>query len=162
LLAKFSQFKPLIVCFVGIGIWDSIEYVIKKTLPPPATGSSKLASSSKRTPKQEPVGLRAYKLVHSPLSLGSSLLEPTSSISSDDAELKAAQESTTSRKMEEEGEGELPVKREDESEGLRLLNSQDLADFGLTDGNVKETLFFVVPSTSGRVTGYQVCSFSFS
>ncbi|KII91382.1 hypothetical protein PLICRDRAFT_505997 [Plicaturopsis crispa FD-325 SS-3] len=91
LLRRISRFRPRIVCFVGMGIWTSVEGVIRKTAP----RAPRQASASSPAPGKEKtrLGLQPYKMVHT----------------TNDATM-----------------------------------------------SVRETLFFVVPSTSGRVQRYQL------
>ncbi|KAF7983269.1 hypothetical protein HWV62_22906 [Athelia sp. TMB] len=100
LLAKIAEYRPRVVCFVGVGIWKKFESVIKKTAvqatddgvpgPDPVDGKRKKANSAGG------IGLQPYILHH-------------------------------------------PVKTV-ESSGIP----------------VRETLFFAMPSTSGRVVSHQL------
>ncbi|KDQ53779.1 hypothetical protein JAAARDRAFT_72403 [Jaapia argillacea MUCL 33604] len=92
LLAKIKEYHPRIVCFVGKGMWDIVESVIKRSSNP----GSKIKRGSPRNKdaaksKDAGLKLRPYKMVH---------------------------------------------------EGDHLV--------------IKETLFFVVPSTSARVISHQL------
>jgi hypothetical protein len=110
LLAKISRYRPRIVCFVGVGIWDIFLKGLKPSLSPVTVAT--LRSSSKSRKPQRVLCLQEYKVVHPHVS------------------------------------GALVV-----SLGAFDIISQFT---GADTSLVQETLFFVVPSTSGRVVSHQV------
>jgi hypothetical protein len=56
-MAKVGRYRPRIVCFVGMGIWRTVEKVLAKTSSLSESGSSKAKSNTSG------VGLQPYKLV---------------------------------------------------------------------------------------------------
>jgi TDG/mug DNA glycosylase family protein len=66
-LAKVVRYRPRIVCFVGMGIWRTVEKVIANASLNEGGGRVRLSSPSKGKPKKSgvaSVGLQPYKLVY--------------------------------------------------------------------------------------------------
>lgn len=68
-LAKVSKYRPRIVCFVGMGIWRTVEKALVKLKVSNANpGNSMVVSPIKSKGKQKSstaaIGLQPYKLVH--------------------------------------------------------------------------------------------------
>ncbi|KAH9900800.1 uracil-DNA glycosylase-like protein [Cubamyces lactineus] len=127
LLQKITRKRPRIVCFVGKGIWDSF---IKAAAPSPVANEE--PSSGESQPVEPPTGAAAQ-------ADGSDLL----------ATKAKASKKIGSRAKTTKQKGKVPKEPfVFDLQPYKVVHSNPAA-------KVRETLFFVVVSTSGLVAGYQ-------
>ncbi|EIM81873.1 DNA glycosylase [Stereum hirsutum FP-91666 SS1] len=128
LLEKFSRCRPRFVCFVGKVIWDVVEPVLKKNkCAIPEPAVSLPAPGDDSTGESgKPSGSA------SPIS-------------------KKTGKNGKSTKEKKKGTGKKPPFPYHLPLPYKLVH-----DYAPDSATVKETLFFVVPSTSGLVAGYQL------
>ena len=147
LIKKLQDRRPRIVCFVGMGIWKTFfSYLTAaKFVPRESTTTSKTSTTKKKGAVYSPEdALMAYKLVHSQHHRHGGAFN-TSYATLDNG--------TTPIKREDSPAvaHDLPtVKVEvDDEQPMRDLDDNKMAP-------VTETLFFVMPNTSGLVASYKV------
>lgn len=75
LLAKVAQYRPRIICFVGVGIWRTFERVIAKTAIQAQIAETLQDAIKGKSKKQATVnvGLQQYILLHGNLKDGASM-----------------------------------------------------------------------------------------
>lgn len=66
LLTKVARYRPRFVCFVGVGIWRTVEKILMKTGPNNTNGHTPNPAGSSKTDKGcvTRLGLQPYKLVY--------------------------------------------------------------------------------------------------
>ncbi|THH32830.1 hypothetical protein EUX98_g1337 [Antrodiella citrinella] len=126
LLCKISEYRPRVVCFVGKGIWD----VFVKEATKISAVTETAGSSSTPTSSSIPI-------------------------------------SPTDEKAKEEEADSLPTRATSRStnKSKRIRKANNVFKWGIQpikvvhpegDYDIKESLFFVMPSTSGRVVSHQL------
>jgi hypothetical protein len=66
-IAKVTRYRPRIVCFVGVGIWDIVERAMKSMVQDAAVETRASTGRPRATAAQKPkrmLCLQRYKLVH--------------------------------------------------------------------------------------------------
>ena len=138
LIKKLQERRPRIVCFVGMGIWKAFfSYLTAfKCVPRESMASNSSPGSKKKKTGYSPEdALMPFKLVHS---------QERDTLDDDKTTIKREDPSVVAC-------GLPTVKVEpDDEQPLCSLDDNKMAP-------ITETLFFVMPNTSGLVAGYKVC-----
>jgi thymine-DNA glycosylase len=61
-LTKVSKYRPRVVCFVGIGIWDIVEAAFRKMVV--VQGASPRKKQKAEKPPKRVLCLQPYKMLH--------------------------------------------------------------------------------------------------
>jgi G:T/U-mismatch repair DNA glycosylase len=153
LIKKLQDRRPRIVCFVGMGIWKAFfQYLTAFNFVGMATPKVSTANRKRGAAYSPEDALMPYKLVHFQQHHKGVLNISDASLDDGHASVKREDSPAVSHSLltvELETDGEQP---------MCSLDDNKIAP-------VTETLFFVMPNTSGLVAGYKVCrrhSVSFS
>lgn len=138
LIRKLQDRRPRIVCFVGMGIWKAFfQYLVAYDFVP----RGEIGNRRKGTSYSPADALMPYKLVHPQQNHGDA---PDATLDGDHAPVKREDSPAIAHSLP-------TVKLEiDDEQPIRSLDENKIAP-------VTETLFFVMPNTSGLVAGYKVC-----
>lgn len=141
LLSLLLKERPRIVCFVGMGIWKELmKYMVASKAVPPKSQSASFSGDKKNgggrlLPEN---ALMPYKLVHT-FHVKDDSIEPDKAVLPVKREPSPLPEHSTPPE----------VKSEEEESAMRDLDEHPAVP-------VTETLFFVMPNTSGLVASYKV------